>query len=389
MQFLRKAALASAASLLGITLFSFGLVWSTFQVLHEPHYIKDALKTSGVYTSAVSEFLKEQDKKQVQSGQGDASDIPTSDPQVRAIITQSFPPQLLQQQVEGILDGTYGWASGKTGNLQFSIDLSSAKQNLADGLQQYALQRLDSLPACAANEIPSGDVDAFNATCVPNGVDHAAIAAKVHDQILGGDFLKDSKIDASTFKNKDGKTLSEQWKAAPKAYQGARLGVYAGAATIALLVLAVVFLSATRRGGLRKVAVTAISDGVATMLLVWLSSFAVHNFVHNVANAKGNETPLQPQLLKIVEALANDLRNWWMAYGAALVVIGIVTLLSLHLTKPRNVVDRAQAQPHKAGEGDAPDLPVGDAPIRSSRVRHEHVVDPPKHDGPVDTSAPS
>ncbi|HSX34245.1 MAG TPA: hypothetical protein VLF62_01200 [Candidatus Saccharimonadales bacterium] len=374
MQFLRKAALTAAASLLGITLFSFGLTWSLYQVFSTPHQLKTSITSSGLYDSAIAAILKQQSKTAEPGGA--SSDVPVNRPEVQKIIEQAFPPQLLQSQTEQVIDATYTWLSGDAASLQFSLDFSQAKANLANGLQQYAKQRLSSLPACPANTIPYEGVDVFNATCVPPGADINAIAAKAHDDIMNGDFLKDPTLNASTLKTSDGKPLQEQLREAPGIYRAVTWSVYGGAVLALLLAAAMVFLSVTRRVGVRRVAISSITVGALSAVLGWLSSFAVHQLAHKFTDSQTSNTSLQPQISNLVQSLADDLRNWWVIFGLTCVVLGIAALIALHVTKPKNAIDlRTQGKPHP--KSDAPDLIPSDDSKPAMATRHEHVVAPP------------
>jgi hypothetical protein len=371
MQFLRKAALAAAASLLVLTLSGFGFAWSAYQVFGTSQEIKQALDKSGIYKTVVGEVLKQHQNDQP-SGGNPAGKVPVDQPQIRQIIGQAFPSHFLQSQAETVIDATYSWLSGKTPALQFNIDLGGAKTTLADGIGQYAGTRLASLPACTADNIPSGDIDAFNATCVPPGFDTNAAVAQARGQILNGDFLKDTNINASTLKTGNGKILAQQLHEAPGIYRRAKLAVYLGGMVALLLAVAVVFLAVTWRVGVRKIAVIALTVGIISALLGWLSSFAVHQVAHKIATMHSSNTSLQVQLVDIVQSLADSLRTNWVAYGIGLVVVGAGALIALHFTLPKNPIDLApRRKPAKdeAEEGTATEKPA-EPPIEPKPPHH-------------------
>ena len=116
MQFLRKMAVSAAASLLVLTLFSFGFAWSLHQVFGTSKNIKHALSGSGLYQSAVPAILSQQ-----QNSQSGGNTVPLNQPQVKQIIENAFPPQFLQSQTEQAIDQIYAWANGKTPTLQFTV----------------------------------------------------------------------------------------------------------------------------------------------------------------------------------------------------------------------------------------------------------------------------
>lgn len=378
MQFLRKAALTAAATLLAITLFTFGLSWSVYMVFHTPNNLKQALKSSGVYSAAIPALLNDQIKKDPQHGTGDG-ELPITRPEVRKIINDALPPQFLEAQTEQVLDNTYAWLSGKTPELRFSIQLAGAKEKLASGLQQYVLQRLNTLPTCTATDAIAngGDLDGFNATCVPAGTDKAAVAAKVRDEILQDEVLKDTTITAHTIKNGKGQTLDQQLQNAPTGFRAAKWAVWGGVLAIAAFATAVVFLSATRRGGVRKISVMAIVVGTLSAIFGWLANYGVHKAVHTGGLGMTGDAPLKTQILSLLDSLTSNLCNWWVVYGLVLVLLGAAALVALHLTQPKDVIDLRTPPtkpPVRPGEEPA-DLPGGEA--ANAAPRHEHKIEPP------------
>lgn len=352
MDSLRKTTLGLAASLLFTVLLVFGLTFGLLRVFGTPDSLKDALKDSGFYQNVVGNVLDQTQKEQPANSN---DQIPVSDPRVQNVIKTAASPELLQQQSEQALDSVYAWLQGKTPTLSFKIDAVDIKARLADGIEQYATEHLASLPTCAPGATPS-DVDPFNATCLPQGMNAAQAAAEAKNQILAGEFLKDPTITAENLKGDNGKTLDQQLAAGPKAYKALTWAVYGAGILAALLTVAVVFLSANRRSGLKKVSITFIVVGAVTAILGWLASFGASKAMEFA------KEPLQQSGIKVAQFLAGDLRGWWIGYGVTLVVIGVGALLALYFTKPRDAgepkEDRAEKQPESSGEESTATEPV-------------------------------
>ncbi len=342
MNTLRKAAVAIAAPLLVLLLLGFGFAWSVHQAFGNPEHIKTAVRTSGIYQTGIGEVLDQAQKQQPKAGESDS--IPITNTDVRAVVIQSFPPSELQAQTEGVIDSAYNWVTGKTPTLQFSFNLAEPKQKLADGLSQYINQHLSSLPVCAANQIPSGEVNPFNATCLPPGTDVASIATKTHDNILMGDFLKDPSITQDTIKNNNGKALDQQLQTVPQSYHRSILAMYGGGVLALGLIAVVIFASSSWRRGLRRVAIMAISVGAFAAIIGWLGSFVVHRIALKIADQQTVNQPLQLQLIHIVQSLANEFRMRLMSYGIALVVLGIISLVVVILTRSKGITKPAAPQ---------------------------------------------
>ncbi|HKU19124.1 MAG TPA: hypothetical protein VJP80_07735 [Candidatus Saccharimonadales bacterium] len=323
---LRKVALVLAATFLPLALWSAGVSWSIHGVFGTPRHLEGALQTSGLYSTVVSDVLAKAQTDQTNQGTGTTT-VPTSQPQIQAIIKQAFPPQFLQTQTNQVLDAVYAWLQGKQPALAFTIDLGSAKQQLANGVQQYAQTRLSRLPICTNNQIPTGDVDPFSAACIPKGVDVTAVATKARDDILNGGFLKDTKLTADNLKTGDGQPLSQKLHNAPTAYRRSTVAMYALLVLAVLLTAAVVLLSSTWRSGLRKVAITYMSVGAIMVVFAWTIVFGLHRAIDAIGATKSSNKELEQSILRVVELVGRDLRSYWLAYGITLLGLGIAGLV--------------------------------------------------------------
>jgi hypothetical protein len=352
MQLLRKAAVGLLASLLVGTLFGLGLSWGIRQVIGADP-IKGALRESGIYQTGVGDALDQAQKKEAPTQD---TDVPVDNPDIRAIIKQAFPPEFLQSQSEHVLDSTFAWLQGDMPQLAFSVDLTEAKQRLADGIGQYAEQRLKTLPTCTATDLQqmgtaaAAHIDPLNAACVPPNFDTASAAAEAKNEILQGEFLKDTRIEPSTIKTEDGKPLDEQIRNVPDLYDGIRGTPVIMTLVAAGLIAGVIFLSSNRRAGIRRAAVITLTIGVTSMLLAWLLDIAIHRAIQEGIRTAAIDGLLQQKLLGVLEILVGDFRNWWIAYGAILTVLGIGTLLALHFTKDQKDLADITSSPEKQPE---------------------------------------
>lgn len=367
MEIIKKSALGLSAAILFILLFVFGLAFGLHRMFSGPDTIKSVLKDSGIYQSVVGDALKQAQKQQKTEG-GSEEQIPVDRPDVQNVIKGAVSPELLQSQTEKVIDSVYAWVQGKTPKLQFAIELDDVKVNLANGIEQYAKEHMATLPVCTSAEQVGGDPDPFNATCLPPGADVNQVAAEAKNQILNGDFLKDAAISSDTIKTDNGKTLEQQLQAVPAGYQRANQAFYAIGALAVVFSAAVVFLSVNWRSGLKKLSIIFIVVGVISATVSWLASFGVSR-----ASEFAKE-PLQQSGIKVAQALADDLRSWWMWYGIVLVVVGVVTLVVLRFTRPSAAAEAEKLAAEPTGEaGPAPAAAPEDLPKSPAKQKPKPV----------------
>lgn len=317
--------------MLPLTLFGFGVAFSSYQVLSNPNNIKDAFSESGIYQVGVTGLLGEtQSDLQDQIGEGS---LPANDPAVDEAINQAISPSLLQAQIDKAVDNSYAWVQGDTDNLSLKLDLSEAKGSLANYLSDYAVKRAASLPTCTnIAEISSG-FDPLNAPCKPPGVNDQVIADQAKQQILASNFFSDSTFDISQLKDAEGTPLSDRLQGIPPAYERIVLSMYVSAGLAIAMALVIILLSRPRRAGAQRVSVIALVIGILSTILAWLSSFVVNVLVD--ALSKTESETIQVKIIEIVRFLLSDLRSWWMGYGVALMVCGIASLVIMHVTAKR------------------------------------------------------
>lgn len=331
MNTLRKIGLVIAATLLPLSLFSFGFTLSTYQTFSTSDHIKSALEKSNIYDTVIGDVLDHAQNEEGR-GQGDFN-IPVDRPEVKQIIEQAAPAGFLQSQTEGFLDGIYAWARGDTKDLQLEINLIEAKAKLADGLAQYAANRAATLPACTATDLSlmqqQGDFNALEAPCLPPGTDVNAAAEKVRQEVNGGEFLKDPLITEQDIKNDQGQSLQEQLKDIPGIFDKLVRGMWISGSLVVLFSAAIILLSKPWRKGLKRLGITFVSVGGTITVLALIANVAISALAGIIAK----EGDLQKSLADVITILAGDFRNWWLGFGLTVLLLGIAMLISLRFIK--------------------------------------------------------
>jgi hypothetical protein len=211
--------------------------------------------------------------------------------------------------------------------------------------------------------LPSGDVDPFSATCVPQGFNIADAANKIRANVSGGDFLKDPVFTAASYKASNGQTLQQKLQKAPGAYQKVTHGIYALGALIVLLSAGVVLCSATWRYGVRKLANTFLPVGITLTVFSIAISVGLQHASDALAKGAGTNKAIQQSVFSVAQILANNVRTYWLIFGITLIVLSIAGYVTFMLTKPKGPKGEpsSPAKADKEGSADSKDEP-SDAP---------------------------
>lgn len=348
--------------LFGIALFFCltGLAWAHVgtATIRNRETVKSWLVESGFYDNVVDTVLEAANQQESESGE---ADIPVDDPQIQAITKDAFSPGYLQENVEKVLDGTYAWLEGRTPKPEFIIDVSMAKQKLADGLANYAVSRAANLPACTPDQMAAmtDDYDALNATCLPPGVSPQAAAENLRYEILTNEeFLGDTTFSGDDFKiEENGQKVAiadSQFRRAQTVYKVTGYGPYIFGVLAVLMAAAVFFVSSTRRNGLRRVGIIFISSG----LLLGLSYLAYNrssSWLNSRAQDLSGETSAGRELAAgLVDVIGKDISSLLLWYAIGFTAIGVIGVLISIFYKRQRSGDKPKVAEPKPPVDDSP-----------------------------------
>jgi hypothetical protein len=328
MNLLKKIMTRAAYSLLPILLFSFGLSWSLYMVFGTPQPLQRALSSSGIYSISIPSLI--QNQSSVSFG-----DVPINQPEIQDALQKAFPPALLEQYSNEIITGSYDWVQGRTATPNFSVDTSAAKENFANNVAAYVQQRSAALPICTS--IPQA-TDPYTLTCRPKQTPPDAIASAAKQQILSSDFLKTSTFDASTIKDSNGRPLSEQLEIVPKAYKWTIWNMYGtGILALACIAFIVFFQRKQWQGAARRLGILSMTVGLASGAIAWVASYILDKLATKLLASAASQELVQTKLVVITQTLVDDLRHYWLGYGIALAVMGLIGWIAGKAIKPRAV----------------------------------------------------
>ncbi len=321
-------------------LFSLSLIGLAFSVafnrsVGNPDTIKTSLSRAEVH-SAVAKQIKQEINTQAE----DSINNTNIDKDILAkalgfVITE----QLVENNLNRVIDGTYVWLEGKNNIPQFSIDLADIEGRIKDRVAELASQRVKKLPACSLLELSRIDldnIDIFSLTC-NSGIDLASLSQRIdqltNDQSLLGEGIEGAqkKFTARDLIANDQEAgeenIFERLAVVPKSYQALRFSPWI-LVLLSLLSGALIAtkLSTNLRVGMRRVAIKSLVVGVGLIPLIFLSKFVFQKASEEVS---GQQQLIYGPLVDAGGYINSMFNKTLLLFSALYLVVGIVILILL------------------------------------------------------------
>lgn len=265
---------------LGISVALFGPLFllSVFSIafnrtLGDQEYTKQVIESAGFYSS-VGETIKSQ-------AVGEAG----TDPIIESALNSAVSGENLQNTLEPLLDGTYGWLSGETQQPEFSLAIEPIKANFQESLRAGLQARASSLPTCASYGQLQGE-DIFTYTCIPPGTD---VNATINDAVTritnNASVFSDEVVADGTVSTEEAQDLGindptqNLPNTLPQLYQFLAKGQWFFIAGALLATISTVLLSLTWLHGLRKLGVLLLINGLLVLVIGLVMSFIVGSLI--------------------------------------------------------------------------------------------------------------
>lgn len=345
MSYFRKIIVGISGGLLPVLLFIFGLAFSAYQVLDNPHNIKHALSESGIYAAAADNFIAKASEDASNSNVQSVGDIPLDQPKVREAVRTALPSESLQPQLEQATDAIYAWLHGETKELAIRVDLEANKAGLVHNLVVYAKQRAAELPACTPQTAVQPEDSIFTANCRPAMVSPEQAAAATEAKVTQSDLLREASFDTRTLTDAQGRTLSDRLSEVPAIYAKVIVAIFITGGLGLACLLCVIFISKPKRIGLKRVAKTVLGVGVTTIIMAALSVYVTGKVTAMLAESTGNTATFQASITDIIHTLASDIRGWWFTYGILLIAMAIGIFVGLKLLTEKELIEHTNATP--------------------------------------------
>ncbi len=355
MIWVRKGFVHFLAILLFISLVGGVAILNVNRVFGQPAEVKTLVAQSGIYDHLVSAALDQSQTDANKNGGSDSS-VSLNDTAVQQAAKQSFTPDLLRTSFETFIDANYAWLQGKTATPQFNIDLSGAKNSLADQVGAAVTTRLKTLPVCSAAQMAQLQlpVNSLTVDCRPTNIDPQTEGARVAQDIkTSNDFLGQPVLTPTSVnqqKDAQAKPYFKTASKAPQVYRFTQKAPFILAALALLTSVGIIFIAPTKRKGWRRVGVVLALAGAVLIASKFVADAGVTKLSDKLHNGAGSQ--IQAQVNNLAKTLESKLFQSNLVFGIAFVVLAAIIIG--WLVKTRNQNGKPKAEP-TAPQEDTPD----------------------------------
>ncbi|MFO0920503.1 MAG: hypothetical protein U0451_02415 [Candidatus Saccharimonadales bacterium] len=325
---LKTVSYLSSAFMLRILLF-FGITFvSLALIVTNKTHVKNIVSDSGVYRDFVPAVIEETAKK---SG----STIPLSRPDIKAAIESGFDANVMQDNAENFIDGTYAWLNGTSSDYTFKIDLTVARQQTADSISKLAFDRIRTLPVCfAAPET----FDPFTVGCQPPSTDLGAEQAKLSALIAGetGILPKAVFTQNDLPKNGEGKQIQERYNFAHALYQWLKFSPLIIGFLILVFSFPIVLLSRTRREGFRRLGSIIFGSGVTLLITPILLMYILPGISDSMKFSSATNNNTSAVVSNLINYMTESFYSLLFNIALQVITIGAIILMAEYVSRPKS-----------------------------------------------------
>jgi len=276
-------------------------------------YVKSTLKQANVYNTA-SETL-------VDSALGAGK----PDPLIKSALQESTGPKAIEKIFNPALDSTYSWLNGEIKSPNYSLKLKQIRTTFEKSLTKKLKTRAAKLPTCTyARQTNTNDL--FSAKCIPPGTDvNGAINDAVARVTANADIFSDKSVADGSVNASEAKELGialPSENPAPviaSSYQFFAKGYPLFVIMSAASAIAIILLSSKPLGGVRKLAVLLLVNGLVLFGMSTVLQFLLSGVVPTTSESS-TQAPidaLQEAARIIIADNAQILRSISLRFGIA------------------------------------------------------------------------
>lgn len=307
-----------------------------------PTTIKTWLADSGVYSGVVDEVSNLATIQQAQEN----SIVQITPADISEVAKDTFPPEGIKNDAEGVIDGFYGWFKGNTAGPEFSVDFTSRQAQFAKEMTDKLEVKINALPECATSGRFSVQAfDPFKADCRPKGVDLTAELTQFENDLSSSkNLLPQTIFTGSDLKLKNSAGQEEgvasvlSW--APKAYKALLYGPILLIILAVLMALALIFLSSDRRKGLKRFAGGLMFAGVVMVASGFLMRPAFDKLNSISSKSLGTQAGFTEHIVNpLFEQMNKTYSRYSIMFGTIYIIPSLLTYGALLLTRHRREVE--------------------------------------------------
>jgi hypothetical protein len=312
-----------AVFLLFITLLTVPLVMALQAAVNSPDVVKNLLDKSNTY-----ETLRGQD---LLLSNEHLSSAARSDPGVIAAFNDSISPAYVKASSEKLIDNTYSYIRGNTAALELSIDIKDAKTQFANNIASYVKRKFEALPRCSELKIPSTSIESLlGATCAPISISSQQASQYARNEIMNTTLFSNDRLELEGLIGVRESLLSAYINNVRSVYPYFISLVYILPLASIILAVTILFLSNTRRRGVKIIANILMSVGLINVLgslvVIGLAGIILGDGSQAVSTVTSS-------LERTISNLLDYLRMWWLGVAGLFVVISIVAYIALAVTQ--------------------------------------------------------
>lgn len=257
-----------------------------------------------------------------------------ADAKVAEITKAAFTPKLLQETTEKFIDRWYDWLNGKASKPAYTFNFTPQRQQLAEQLSIYAMDRMASLPTCTAFEAELS-LDPFRATCQPAGLVYRDEQLSLQAQLLESEsfFPKVVYTEADLPKAQSGKPISEELAYAPLIFQTMPYILIALILALILFAAVTIALRSVRRNGWHELGKNLLGSGIFLAISAVVFGLLVPQMTRSFQSQFiGNGT--DRLIGDIVRNLTVGFESIFINISLQVAALGAVILVALKVIRP-------------------------------------------------------
>jgi lysophospholipase L1-like esterase len=345
---MRKFGVAVFSVILLASLLIFAFSTSANVAFTDKNKVLKWLDDSNLYGAFIQSAINQAEQS---AGTDQSGGISLSDAAVKHAAESSFSSAALKGDVNTFLNSNYAWLNGKTAKPDFSIDLSGAKQDFAEGVGKYVATYLKSLPACTPAQSANIDpqtADPLTLDCLPEGLKPSVVSTEVTQQMADStDFLSDPVLTANNLDPGNNGNLSQpyyqRFSALPSVYQKATRAPFVSGIVALLSLVAVILVASRKRKGLKVAAVVFALAGLLMVATKLVSDKTVHTIEQHTFNSS-TVGQVQKALDVFFHHIENQLVQVNVWFGIGYLLVAGVLIVALLVTRQKGLRMPAKLQ---------------------------------------------